>query len=102
MEYRVRRRPIGPVSRSKSKKVRLLRSLVLDGHIRRPLINLYLPFTLGLLEELEPSMSDYFQVSEMMHVMHMGDTEQAALSICSYARAAMRLTVTQADSGQQG
>jgi hypothetical protein len=112
-------------SMSESQKARLWRSLVLlDGHIRRPLINLYRPFTLGVpnvpsqilrgyfrasmgmttvLEELDPSMSDYIQLSEMMHVMLKGDIEQAALSICYYIRAAMRpmndgtsLTVQQA------
>lgn len=95
-----------------AQKARAWRSLVLlDGHIRRPLINLYRPFTLGVpnvpsqilrgyftasmalttyLEELDPSMPDFLQISEMMHVALKGDIEQAALSICYYIRAAMR------------
>lgn len=99
-------------SMSDAQKARLWRSLVLlDGHVRRPLMNLYRPFTLGVpnvpsqilrgyfracmamttyIDELDPSMPNYLQISEMLHVTLKGDIEQAALSICYYIRAAMR------------
>jgi hypothetical protein len=101
-------------SMSDAQKARQWRSLVLlDGHLRRPLMNLYRPFTLGVpnvpseilrgyfracmalttyIDELDPSMPDYLQISEMLHVSLKGDIEQAALSICYYIRAAIRPT----------
>lgn len=95
-----------------TQKARLWRSLILlDGHVRRPLLNLYRPFTLGVpnvpsqilrgylrssmaiiryIQELDLSMPDYNDINDMVHMTLKGDIEQAALSICYYIRAAMR------------
>uniref|UniRef100_A0A8H7NLU7 Xylanolytic transcriptional activator regulatory domain-containing protein n=1 Tax=Bionectria ochroleuca TaxID=29856 RepID=A0A8H7NLU7_BIOOC len=97
---------------NEAKNARLWKTLILlDGHVRRPLLNLYRPFTLGvpnvppqilrgyfrssmalmsIVEELDPTSADYEDINDMSHASLKGDIEQAAFSVCYYIRAAMR------------
>ncbi|KAI3535050.1 fungal specific transcription factor [Colletotrichum tamarilloi] len=83
--------------------------VILDMHVRRPLLALYRPFALGLpdapsqisraylrssmvimryLDELDPLLSHFQDVSDMYHMVLKKDILQAAFSVCFYIKAA--------------
>lgn len=85
--------------------------VVLDMHVRRPLLALYRPFALGApeappqiaraylrssmvimkyLDELDPLMAHYQDISDMYHLILKRDIVQAALSVCYYINSAVR------------
>ncbi|GJD04193.1 fungal specific transcription factor domain-containing protein [Colletotrichum higginsianum] len=83
--------------------------VILDMHVRRPLLALYRPFALGLpdapsqisraylrssmvimryLDELDPLLTHFQDVSDMYHMVLKKDILQAAFSVCFYIKAA--------------
>ncbi|KAG7135928.1 Transcription factor lepE like protein [Verticillium longisporum] len=85
--------------------------VILDMHIRRPLLALYRPFALGsvdapaqitrayltssmvilqYLDELDPMLAHYQSVSDMYHLVLKRDMLQASLSLCYYIRAGLQ------------
>ncbi|KAM0282932.1 hypothetical protein ACHAQH_002743 [Verticillium albo-atrum] len=84
--------------------------VILDMHIRRPLLALYRPFALGpsdapaqitraylnssmvilqYLDELDPMLAHYQNVSDMYHLVLKRDMLQASLSLCYYIKAGL-------------
>ncbi|KAK1978058.1 hypothetical protein LZ30DRAFT_600000 [Colletotrichum cereale] len=89
--------------------------VILDMHVRRPLLALYRPFALGLpdapsqisrtylrssmvimryLDELDPLLAHFQDVSDMYHMVLKKDIFQAAFSVCFYIKAATESHVT--------
>lgn len=85
--------------------------VILDMHVRRPLLALYRPFALGAsnppaqiaqsylrsslvilqyLDELDPRLVQYHNVSDMYHQVLKKDMLQASLSLCYYIRAGLQ------------
>ncbi|KAH7134740.1 fungal-specific transcription factor domain-containing protein [Dactylonectria estremocensis] len=85
--------------------------VILDMHVRRPLLALYRPFAIGApdapaqisrqylsssmvimkyLDELDPMLAHFQDVAEMYHQVLKNDIIQAALSVCFFIRAAVR------------
>lgn len=97
---------------SDTQKSKMWRSrVILDMHVRRPLLALYRPFAIGApdsppqisraylrssmvimkyLDELDPLLAHFQDVAEMYHQVLKKDIIQAALSVCFYIRAALR------------
>ncbi|KAF9878900.1 hypothetical protein CkaCkLH20_03800 [Colletotrichum karsti] len=84
--------------------------VILDMHVRRPLLALYRPFALGLpdapsqisraylrssmvimryLDELDPLLTHFQDISDMYHMVLKKDILQAAFSVCFYIKAAI-------------
>ncbi|KAM0330740.1 hypothetical protein ACHAQA_003692 [Verticillium albo-atrum] len=98
-------------SLSDSEKSKVWRCrVILDMHVRRPLLALYRPFALGssdapaqitrayltssmvilqYLDELDPMLAHYQNVSDMYHLVLKKDMLQASLSLCYYIKAGM-------------
>ncbi|KAG6039905.1 hypothetical protein E4U41_001812 [Claviceps citrina] len=85
--------------------------VILDMHVRRPLLALYRPLALGApdvpaeisraflkssvvilkyLDELDPSLAQFHEVAEMYHQILKPDIIYSSLSICFYIQAAVR------------
>ncbi|KAG6056842.1 hypothetical protein E4U32_005524 [Claviceps aff. humidiphila group G2b] len=85
--------------------------VILDMHVRRPLLALYRPLALGAadvpaeisrsflkssvvilkyLDELDPSLTQFHEVAEMYHQILKPDIIYSSLSICYYIQAAVR------------
>ncbi|KAH6971766.1 fungal-specific transcription factor domain-containing protein [Ilyonectria sp. MPI-CAGE-AT-0026] len=85
--------------------------VILDMHVRRPLLALYRPFAIGApdapaqisrqylsssmvimkyLDELDPMLAHFQDIAEMYHQVLKSDIIQAALSVCFFIRAAVR------------
>ncbi|CZR41461.1 uncharacterized protein FPRO_11050 [Fusarium proliferatum ET1] len=85
--------------------------VILDMHVRRPLLALYRPFAIGAsdapgqisraylrssmvimkyLDELDPMLAHFQDIAEMYHQVLKKDIIQAALSVCFYIRSAVR------------
>jgi hypothetical protein len=85
--------------------------VILDMHVRRPLLALYRPFALGssnpppqitqaylrsslvilgYLDEVDPRLVHYHSVSDMYHQVLKKDMLQASLSLCYYIRSGIR------------
>lgn len=97
---------------SEAQKSKQWRSrVILDMHVRRPLLALYRPFAIGspdapsqisraylrssmvimkYLDELDPRLTHFQDVADMYHQILKKDIIQAALSVCFYIRAAVR------------
>ncbi|WZH42428.1 Transcription factor [Fusarium acuminatum] len=97
---------------SDSQKSKQWRSrVILDMHVRRPLLALYRPFAIGssdapgqisraylrssmvimkYLDELDPMLAHFQDIAEMYHQVLKKDIIQAALSVCFYIRSAVR------------
>jgi hypothetical protein len=97
---------------SESDKSKQWRSrVILDMHVRRPLLSLYRPFALGVLEaprqisraylrssmvilkyldELDPMVAHFQDITDMYHQVLKQDIIQAAFSVCFYIKSAMR------------
>jgi hypothetical protein len=95
-----------------NQKSKLWRSrVILDMHVRRPLLALYRPFALGTtdapaqisraylrssmvimkyLDELDPLLSHFQDITEMYHQVLKRDIVQAAFSVCYYIRSAVQ------------
>ncbi|ROV92554.1 hypothetical protein VMCG_08930 [Cytospora schulzeri] len=100
-----RNQTLDPRAKFKEWRMRAL----LDMHVRRPLLALYRPFALSTVEcpshittsylkssmvmltymdELDPSMPGFSDVSHMYHVVLKHDIMQAAFSVCYFIRSA--------------
>lgn len=87
------------------------RRVVLDMHVRRPLLALYRPLAMGVadappqisraylkssmvilkyLDELDPRLAHFDDMADMYHQILKRDMMQAALSVCFYIRSAVR------------
>ena len=96
-----------PAQKSKQWRSRV----VLDMHVRRPLLALYRPLALGgcdvpaeisrvflkssvvilkYLDELDPMVAHFHEIAEMYHQILKPDIVQACLSVCSYVQLAVR------------
>ncbi|CAM1509178.1 Fc.00g029170.m01.CDS01 [Cosmosporella sp. VM-42] len=85
--------------------------VILDMHVRRPLLALYRPFAIGApgapaqisraylrssmvimkyLDELDPMLTHFQDITDMYHQVLKKDIIQAALSVCFYIRSAVR------------
>ncbi|KAF7546134.1 hypothetical protein G7046_g9401 [Stylonectria norvegica] len=85
--------------------------VILDMHVRRPLLALYRPFAIGApdapaqisraylrssmvilkyLDELDPMLNHFQDITDMYHQVLKKDIIQAALSICFFIRAVVR------------
>ncbi|KAF7545096.1 hypothetical protein G7Z17_g9430 [Cylindrodendrum hubeiense] len=85
--------------------------VILDMHVRRPLLALYRPFAIGApdapaqisrqylsssmvimkyLDELDPMLAHFQDIAEMYHQVLKNDIIQAAISVCFFIRAAVR------------
>lgn len=85
--------------------------VILDMHVRRPLLALYRPFAIGApdapgqiaraylrssmvimkyLDELDPMLTHFQDVADMYHQILKKDIIQAALSVCFFIRSAVR------------
>ncbi|KAM4059235.1 fungal specific transcription factor [Hirsutella rhossiliensis] len=85
--------------------------VVLDMHVRRPLLALYRPLAMGVadvppqisraylkssmvilkyLDELDPHLAHFQEIAEMYHQILKRDIIQAALSVCFYIQCAVR------------
>lgn len=85
--------------------------VVLDMHVRRPLLALYRPLAMGVadvppqisraylkssmvilkyLDELDPHLAHFQEIAEMYHQILKRDIIQAALSVCFYIQSAVR------------
>ncbi|KAI5456368.1 hypothetical protein BGZ63DRAFT_417842 [Mariannaea sp. PMI_226] len=97
--------------------------VILDMHVRRPLLALYRPFAIGApdapaqisraylrssmvimkyLDELDPMLAHFQDVAEMYHQVLKKDIIQAALSVCFYIRAALRPASDRSGLGTRG
>ncbi|KEY63907.1 hypothetical protein S7711_10217 [Stachybotrys chartarum IBT 7711] len=100
----------GTLSDSQKSKVWRLRVL-LDMHVRRPLLTLYRPLAIGVrepheqiartylrssmvilkyLDEIDPLLSHFQEIKDMYHLVLKRDIIQAAFSVCYYIRSAVR------------
>lgn len=96
--------------------------VILDMHVRRPLLALYRPFAIGspdapglisraylrssmvimkYLDELDPMLAHFQDIAEMYHQVLKKDIIQAALSVCFYIRAAVRPASDSSGLGMQ-
>ncbi|ROT36397.1 hypothetical protein SODALDRAFT_218752 [Sodiomyces alkalinus F11] len=94
--------------------------VILDMHVRRPLLALYRPFALGVpdappqltrsylassmvilqyLDELDPRLAHYENVSDMYHQVLKKDMLQASLSLCWYIRVGLEAGANGAGAG---
>ncbi|KAI9158651.1 Transcription factor lepE [Paramyrothecium foliicola] len=95
-----------------NQKSKLWRSrVILDMHVRRPLLALYRPFALGstdapaqisraylrssmvimkYLDELDPLLAHFQDITDMYHQILKRDIMQAAFSVCYYIRLAVQ------------
>ncbi|EQK98212.1 N-terminal binuclear Zn cluster-containing/DNA binding domain-containing protein [Ophiocordyceps sinensis CO18] len=85
--------------------------VILDMHVRRPLLALYRPLAMGVadvppqisraylkssmvilkyLDELDPHLGHFQEIAEMYHQILKRDIIQAALSVCFYIQSAVR------------
>lgn len=97
--------------------------VILDMHVRRPLLALYRPFAMGApeappqisraylrssmvilkyLDELDPMLAHFQDISAMYHQMLKRDIVQAALSVCYFIKPAVRPSADPLALGQQG
>ncbi|KAF4975462.1 hypothetical protein FZEAL_7759 [Fusarium zealandicum] len=96
--------------------------VILDMHVRRPLLALYRPFAIGAsdapgqisraylrssmvimkyLDELDPMLAHFQDIAEMYHQVLKRDIIQAALSVCFYIRSAVRPASDSSGLGSQ-
>ncbi|KAL2755453.1 hypothetical protein ACRALDRAFT_2080783, partial [Sodiomyces alcalophilus JCM 7366] len=97
--------------------------VILDMHVRRPLLALYRPFALGVpdapadltrsylassmvilqyLDELDPRLAHYENVSDMYHQVLKKDMLQASLSLCWYIRVGLEANAPGGGGGFAG
>ena len=97
--------------------------VILDMHVRRPLLALYRPFAIGApnapgqisraylrssmvilryLDEIDPMLAHYQDIASMYHHILRGDILQAALSVCFYIQSALRPLTSSSALGHQG
>ncbi|PHH68324.1 hypothetical protein CDD82_651 [Ophiocordyceps australis] len=96
--------------------------VILDMHVRRPLLALYRPLAMGVsevppqisraylrssmvilmyLDELDPHLAHFDDIAEMYHQILKRDIIQAALSVCFYIQSAVRPSSESLLLGQQ-
>lgn len=97
--------------------------VILDMHVRRPLLALYRPFALGVpdapaqltrsylassmvilqyLDELDPRLAHYETVSDMYHQVLKKDMLQASLSLCWYIKAGLEASARGGTGSPEG